>query len=184
MKRLLSSIILLVICISLAFALCEEGQIDINSATKSDLTKIVYIGDARAEAIIDARPFEKVDNLIDIKGIGEVYLSKIKEQGLACIGEEKIANTSSETSDENTKEEIKKEPIRVVIERPVENKSIKKNPDPITLKAISLETKNIKSEVDKDYSSTYAIYGLFGFLLLIILLMFVRYRRYTKNEFT
>lgn len=39
---------------------CEEGQIDINSASLSELDEIINIGLTRADLIIKARPFESV----------------------------------------------------------------------------------------------------------------------------
>lgn len=67
---------------------CGRGQIDLNSASSKDLEKITWVGPATAEKIIDGRPWDSLDDLIEIKGIGEVKLNAIKEQGLACIDEE------------------------------------------------------------------------------------------------
>lgn len=66
-----------------------EGQyrcIDLNIASSAELQEISGIGDAYAKAIIEQRPFENVEELIDIKGIGQGTLDVIQEQGLACIG--------------------------------------------------------------------------------------------------
>lgn len=60
--------------------------IDINSASQTELTELIHIGDARAMEIIELRPFHSVDELIEIDGIGPSKLSDIKEQGKACIG--------------------------------------------------------------------------------------------------
>jgi competence protein ComEC len=59
--------------------------IDINKASKSELIQIIHIGDARAEKLIELRPFHSIDDLTRISGIGPSRLSDIKEQGLACI---------------------------------------------------------------------------------------------------
>ncbi|ANU14940.1 Late competence protein ComEC, DNA transport [Planococcus halocryophilus Or1] len=66
-----------------------EGQnrcIDINIASSAELQEISGIGETYAKAIIDKRPFENIEQLIDIKGIGQGTLDAIQEQGLACIG--------------------------------------------------------------------------------------------------
>ncbi|HSI67787.1 MAG TPA: MBL fold metallo-hydrolase [Planococcus sp. (in: firmicutes)] len=60
--------------------------IDINIASSAELQEIRGIGPAYAEAILNQRPFETLDDLTNINGIGEATLDNIKEQGLACIG--------------------------------------------------------------------------------------------------
>ncbi|MFH1462733.1 MAG: lamin tail domain-containing protein [bacterium] len=62
------------------------GKIDINTASLEDLVKIVHIGEARAKELISLRPFSSLDELTRIKGLGELRLKDIKEQGLASIG--------------------------------------------------------------------------------------------------
>lgn len=67
-----------------------EGKnrcIDINIASSAELQEIDGIGPAFAEDIIAARPFESLDELDEIKGIGQGTIDAINEQGLACIGE-------------------------------------------------------------------------------------------------
>jgi len=66
-----------------AFVLAE--QIDINSATLSQLDELTDVGPVIAQRIIDARPFFSVDDLERVKGIGPKTLQKIKDQGLACV---------------------------------------------------------------------------------------------------
>ena len=73
-------------------AVCIEGQIDINNATKEKLTEIIQIGDKRAEQMITLRPFSSVDDMIRIVGIGEGYLEAIKSQELACVNENEEEN--------------------------------------------------------------------------------------------
>lgn len=66
------------------FVLAE--QIDINSATLSQLDKIVHVGIKTAQKIIDARPYSSVQDLSKVKGIGDgKYLQDIIDQGFACV---------------------------------------------------------------------------------------------------
>ncbi|WP_152655434.1 MBL fold metallo-hydrolase [Oceanobacillus sp. CFH 90083] len=62
----------------------KDSCIDINSASKEELTEIIHIGDERAEQIIDERPFNHFDALEDINGLGPSRLADIKSEGLVC----------------------------------------------------------------------------------------------------
>ncbi len=64
----------------------ENRCIDVNIASSAELKEISGIGDAYAQAIIDQRPFKNLEELTDIKGIGQGTLEAIQQQGLACIG--------------------------------------------------------------------------------------------------
>jgi competence protein ComEA len=52
--------------------------ININSATKEQLTTLDGIGESTAQKIIDARPFEKVEDILNVSGIGEATYEKFK----------------------------------------------------------------------------------------------------------
>ncbi|MCL6587704.1 MAG: helix-hairpin-helix domain-containing protein [Anoxybacillus sp.] len=71
---------------ALAPASTSDGrkQIDINHATVEDIQQIQGIGPAKAAAIIAYReehgPFRKVEDLLNVSGIGEKSLEKMKEQ--------------------------------------------------------------------------------------------------------
>jgi competence protein ComEA len=59
------------------------GSVDINNASKEELTTLNGISDKKAEAIIEYRKhkcFEKADDLANVKGIGEKIVKKNKEQ--------------------------------------------------------------------------------------------------------
>jgi competence protein ComEC len=60
--------------------------IDVNTATIEQLQEIMHIGAARAQDLIQLRPFSSVDDLGRIKGIGPARIADIKSQGLACVG--------------------------------------------------------------------------------------------------
>lgn len=62
----------------------SEGKIQINTATKDQLEKISGIGPRKAENIIKYReqhgPFQKVEDLLEVDGIGEKSLEKMKDE--------------------------------------------------------------------------------------------------------
>ncbi len=60
----------------------DNGLININTASKEVLSTLSGIGEAKAQAIIDYRMqngnFKTIDDLLQVKGIGEAIFSKIK----------------------------------------------------------------------------------------------------------
>jgi hypothetical protein len=61
------------------------GCVNINTASFDELRQIIHIDVDRAQQIINLRPFNSVDQLIAVSGIGQVRLDEIKAQGLACV---------------------------------------------------------------------------------------------------
>lgn len=59
--------------------------IDINSASVDQLTEIIHIGEARANDIVDLRPFDSIEDLIKVNGIGEARLDDIINEQKACV---------------------------------------------------------------------------------------------------
>ncbi|WP_081414981.1 helix-hairpin-helix domain-containing protein [Ectobacillus panaciterrae] len=62
----------------------QPQKIVVNIATKEELEKIPGIGPKKAESILKYReqhgPFQKAEDLLEVDGIGEKSLEKIKEQ--------------------------------------------------------------------------------------------------------
>lgn len=65
----------------------ENRCININIASTAELEQIAGIGETYAKEIIRLRPFDTVEDLADIKGIGQATVDAIKEQNLACVEE-------------------------------------------------------------------------------------------------
>lgn len=49
----------------------DDGCISINDATKEKIMELKGIGEAKAQDIVDGRPYSKVEDLKNVKGIGE-----------------------------------------------------------------------------------------------------------------
>ena len=60
--------------------------VDINTATKDELQEISHIGEERAEDVIDLRPFDHVEDLDQVDGIGPARLDDIIDENIACTG--------------------------------------------------------------------------------------------------
>ena len=85
-------ILSLLVCPIFVFA----EQIDINSATLSQLDEITHIGAKTAQKIIDGRPYSSVQNLSRVKGIGDgKYLQDIINQGWACVNCQTVITQST-----------------------------------------------------------------------------------------
>ena len=76
-------------------------KVDINTASSVQLDTLTGIGPKYAQAIIDARPFSSVDDLIKVKGIGPATLQKIKDQGLACVRCQTAETLNGQTPNHN-----------------------------------------------------------------------------------
>jgi len=101
--------------------------VEINTATLEVLKTLTGIGDVKAQAIINTRPFSSIDDLLRVKGIGEKTLQKIKDQGLAYV-----KNSNSQTPISN---EIQNSDNETTTKQPV-IEEIKNYPDGIFINEI------------------------------------------------
>lgn len=106
--RCLAAVVLLAVvasllCVSPLQAQCKEGQVDINTATAAQLRTVKGIGEKKAEAIIEGRPYSSVDDLDRVKGVGAKTLEKWREY--LCVGKKKAAKASVPAAVEEPQEE-------------------------------------------------------------------------------
>ena len=182
--RIISILLLgIIILFPILSASCDSDQVDINTASAEELDELYGIGPAKAEAIINSRPFESVNDLINVVGIGEITLNKIKDQNLACVNSSKEEN---EADEENEKEEEKESNKYIEEEKTEENTKITADiikKDIKDIETIVLSPKDIKSEnnTEQQDKNKLATYGLIIFSVLLVFLF--RFRKIRKNEF-
>ena len=72
----------LLVAVSVSVAASEERMVNINTASATELAGLKGIGDAKAKAIIEYRekngPFKTVDDLRDVRGIGDKLLAQLR----------------------------------------------------------------------------------------------------------
>lgn len=60
--------------------------IDLNKASKGELQNIIHLGDTRAEQVLELRPFNNVEDLQRVDGIGPARIADIVAENKACVG--------------------------------------------------------------------------------------------------
>ena len=184
MKKLILICFVLLTFISLVYGLCEEGQIDINSASAIELDDIKWVGLPVAEDIISKRPFNSLDELVNVNYITESRVEDIKNQGLACV-ENEYEEPENETNEEEEiiEDDAGKEDL---LNKSVEDAmgGLGEKTQTITPEVISLTPKDIKSEdnIESLDKTDYAKYGFIGFCILIGVLLILKNKRKQKNE--
>jgi competence protein ComEA len=72
----------LLVATSVSVVSGEEKLVNINTASAAELAELNGIGDAKAKLIIEYRekngPFKSVDDLRQVKGIGEKMVAKLR----------------------------------------------------------------------------------------------------------
>ena len=70
----------------------------INDGSLDELTEIHGIGKTRAEAVAKARPFKSVDQLADVKGVGEAVYADLIDHAKSLTARRSSSSTSKKTS--------------------------------------------------------------------------------------
>jgi len=170
------AIFLFILFLNFVSASCSDEQIDLNSASLSKLDELTGIGPVKAQAIIDTRPFDSIDKLIDVYGIGEITLQKIKDQDLACVEDE--GEEDNEEADEDKPEEVEQTFEEGVSSNNEPEIKLEEEVVPIMLNSQTIKSENNNEEKGK---SSYAIYGFVGFCVLLVVLFIIKARR-NKSE--
>lgn len=75
--------LVMALLMAVPFTVVAQDKININTATSDDLVRLSGIGKAIAQRIIDYRetvaPFKTIEDIKNVKGIGDATFEKIKE---------------------------------------------------------------------------------------------------------
>lgn len=83
-KKLVVAIALVTLIVGFAIPVGAAGQVNINIASKEELMQLEGVGSSYAIKIIEYRetngPFEKPEDIMNVKGIGEATYEKNKDR--------------------------------------------------------------------------------------------------------
>ncbi len=84
MRKAVAAVVLCILLAGTGTAPRADAQkLDINKATHEELTRVKGIGDKKAAAILqfirDHGPVRKMDELLEVRGVGEKTLDRLKE---------------------------------------------------------------------------------------------------------
>ena len=63
-----------------AAKLAPGQKVNLNTASEEDLEKLIDIGPVKAQAIIDGRPYQKIEDVMKVKGIKGGIFDRIKDR--------------------------------------------------------------------------------------------------------
>ncbi|MFD2044776.1 MBL fold metallo-hydrolase [Ornithinibacillus salinisoli] len=66
----------------------SSSCVNVNTASVDEVQKVKHIGPARAEVLINNRPYSSIDGLQAINGIGPARIKDIIDEGVACVQNE------------------------------------------------------------------------------------------------
>lgn len=163
-------------------AFCDSGQVDVNSASLEELDRLYGIGPAKSRAIINERPYNNLDDLTNAYGIGEVTLSNIKFQGLACVKDGKEEKENSNVENDQETSEVLENKVKTNTESKIVELEV------IALSQDGEKEKDIKTDNVSEFQekkNDYAVYGFVAFSILIVFLFAKAWRNKFKykNEF-
>ena len=82
-RRCCAAVLAAVLAIGVVEAAAAAVPLDLNRASVEELAELPGIGPARAEAIVSRReavPFERVEELLAIRGIGDAVFARLRER--------------------------------------------------------------------------------------------------------
>ncbi len=83
LKRSLCILVCVMVALCAMPAMAETKKVNVNTATKEQLTTLKYVGDAIADRIIEFRkrtPFKIIEDIMKVKGIGPKIFEANKDQ--------------------------------------------------------------------------------------------------------